>query len=182
MEQQQQSQPQRDPSKESRDGGADNHNILYLKEKEPLPQSLNLGPFTAGVTSFLSGFTFPRNKKKISMTNSLGKRRNRKNSCCNADRGSYGLLGSAASGEDLRNSNKIKSSSNLSGYNTISSSRERRLSSSSATMVKESGRKSDGNASRFSHDQPHPREAVPSSGHSDHSRKLVRIIDHQLDW
>lgn len=147
------------------------------KEKEPMV----LGQLSAGVTNFLSGFTFPRNKKKISMTNSLGKQQRKKSGCRSnsGERGRYGMLVTNTTmmtrdegEEDLRTSNRIRSVHNLIGSssNNVSHSgrsRERRMSSSSATGGG-GGRKSDGSTS----DQQQQQQ----------NRKLVRIIDHQLDW
>lgn len=146
------------------------------KEAKEPPMVLNQ------LTNFLSGFTFPRNKKKISMTNSLGKqhqqqRSHRKSSCRSnsGERGTYGLLATA---EDLRNSNRIRtvhnpigSCSSSSSSNNLSTgrSRERRLSSSSATVGGGGGglRRTEG-TQELQQSQKNP--------------KLVRIIDHQLDW
>lgn len=145
------------------------------KEKEPMV----LGQLSAGVTNFLSGFTFPRNKKKISMTNSLGKQQRKKSSCRSnsGERGRYGMLVTTMTRdgqedeEDQMTSNRIRSVHNPIGSNNSIShsgrSRERRMSSSSATGG--GGRKSDGPTSDTQQQQQQ-------------NRKLVRIIDHQLDW
>lgn len=156
-----------------------------VKEKEP-----PLVQFSAGVTHFLSGFTFPRNKKKISMTNSLGKRNRkgvggvswcRSSSSERSDRGSYGVLvtgttvdpgrrGSANINKSMNNNHNASSCNNVV---SCGKSRDRRMSTdagdgySTVTMARTLD---DGGSSDHLHQQ------------QQQNRKLVRIIDHQLDW
>lgn len=99
------------------------------------------------------------------------------------ERGSYTMLVSGDDGEEmataagLRNSHRIKSVNNLIGVNYNSGgsrSRERKVSSSSAT-TKVGG----GAGGRRIVDECTSMEKVNQPVAQ---RKLVRIIDHHLDW
>lgn len=163
-------------------GGVD---VVVKEQCHPQPNNNNnnmvLGHFSAGVTNFLSGFTFPRNKKKISMTNGGGAGNRRRGggasgaATLNSRKGS-GYCDQVEAG--LRSSHRIRSVNNLIGGSGIQScgrSRERKVSSSSsATASAGGGRILDGSTEHLNQ-QPQTQAG---------QRKLVRIIDHhhQVDW
>lgn len=185
----QKAQPQQGKALNDHDGDQNvgGGGVVVVKEQShPQPNSNNLvlGHFSAGVTNFLSGFTFPRNKKKISMTNSLGgggggnRRRGGGGPgsgavTLNSRKGGSGYCEQVEAG--LRSSHRIRSVNNLIGSNihSCSRSRERKVSSSSSSAKSGGGvgRIVDGSAE---HLNQQPRTQT--------ERKLVRIIDHHLDW